>query len=233
MKRIEIQDSDTQFEEKTIARVELHEQGFTLTFDDGWCFAADHGPLEPKPGMTARLYGKGLGFNVRGLLVDGQVFFYRSEEEDQRYWADHFKEQKRQAKAAYEQGRETQLQDIAQLPLPYQSRLAGFMERAPETAWEHQGYELHICKMAVLMAEDAGEAEQVERRHDSHWRRSGEALERLLADASGNQVGAAARLAYLQLTAPEGIAKEHAGLCPLVGCQKAGCWALTQTGVEA
>lgn len=39
-------------------------------------------PVEPKVGMTIRLYGKGLGFTVRGMFLDGQQVYYRTEDED-------------------------------------------------------------------------------------------------------------------------------------------------------
>ena len=38
-------------------------------------------PVVPVVGMPARLYGRGLGYPVRGLFLDGQKVFYATEEE--------------------------------------------------------------------------------------------------------------------------------------------------------
>lgn len=75
--------NDTEYQDKTIAKVEPYENGFTMTFEDGLCFGCPKGtPVEPKPGMVARTYGKGFGSRVRGLDLDGVSVFYRTPDED-------------------------------------------------------------------------------------------------------------------------------------------------------
>lgn len=61
--------NDDQFEETTINKVEKSGDGLT----------------EPKEGMTARFYGKGIGFNVRGLFLNGNEVFYRTEEQEREH----------------------------------------------------------------------------------------------------------------------------------------------------
>lgn len=76
-------ENDQQFEDHTIKTVSDCTDGWSMTFDDGWSFFAPASSLvEPKPGMLARLYGKGIGYTVRGLVLDGVTVFYRTEAED-------------------------------------------------------------------------------------------------------------------------------------------------------
>lgn len=76
--------NDEQFEETTIESVEAHKGG-------GWSIGMGTGfhisvpadsPIEPKEGMVVRLYGKGIGFAVRGMFLDGQKVYYRNEAEE-------------------------------------------------------------------------------------------------------------------------------------------------------
>lgn len=72
--------NDEQFMETTIAEVRATEGGgWEIKRADGWCFFVPAGPVEPKVGMTARFYGRGIGHTVRGLFLDGSVVFYRDE----------------------------------------------------------------------------------------------------------------------------------------------------------
>lgn len=75
-------ENDTEFEENEVTKVQPCDNGgWTITCD--LCFfVPPESPVEPKPGMIARFYGKGFGFRVRGLFLDEQKVFYRTEEED-------------------------------------------------------------------------------------------------------------------------------------------------------
>jgi hypothetical protein len=75
---------DTQFEDVTIKKVEALESGeYVLHRSDGFSFFVPLGsPVVPTEGMSARFYGKGIGYNVRGLFIDKKEVFYRTEAED-------------------------------------------------------------------------------------------------------------------------------------------------------
>ena len=74
---------DNEFQDRTITAVEKHPDGSYEITHDGLCFYVPGStPIEPKVGMVARFYGKGLGSRVRGLYIDGQKVFYRTEAED-------------------------------------------------------------------------------------------------------------------------------------------------------
>lgn len=77
--------SDDQFRDHTIKAIDADGQGFQM--DDGWSFRCPaDSPVKPAVGMKVRLYGKGFGQRIRGMYLDGQKVYYRTETEDQ----DHF-----------------------------------------------------------------------------------------------------------------------------------------------
>jgi hypothetical protein len=66
---------DLEFEDVTVASV----NGASFERSDGWSFCIPDGAdVVVQPGMTARFYGKGIGFPVRGLFIDGQRVLYRT-----------------------------------------------------------------------------------------------------------------------------------------------------------
>lgn len=73
---------DRQYEESKITKVEKHGDGWFITRQEGWGFYIPlDSPVEPKVGMTARFYGKGMGYPVRGLFLDEQKVYYFTESE--------------------------------------------------------------------------------------------------------------------------------------------------------
>lgn len=77
-------DGDNEFEEAVVTKADGNaDRGWSITKDDGWSFwvPADS-PVEPKAGTKVRMYGRGIGSRVRGLFLDGQRVFYRTESDD-------------------------------------------------------------------------------------------------------------------------------------------------------
>jgi hypothetical protein len=76
--------NDSQFEDVTVKTAkEMLSGGWSIERSDGWSFfvPADS-PITPRAGMPVRFYGKGIGFPVRGLFLDGVRVFYRTEDEE-------------------------------------------------------------------------------------------------------------------------------------------------------
>lgn len=74
--------NDTEFEDTTLAAVRHEGAGWDVKRADGWSFFVPEGPVVPKVGSAARFYGKGIGYSVRGLFVDGRKVFYRTKAEE-------------------------------------------------------------------------------------------------------------------------------------------------------
>lgn len=78
--------NDEQFEDRTITSVSKNGSGYSITCDDGWSMFCGHNcSVEPKPGMSARFYGEGIGRPVRGLFIDGTRLWYRTAAEYEEY----------------------------------------------------------------------------------------------------------------------------------------------------
>jgi hypothetical protein len=78
-----VKTQDTDFEDVVIEAAEADSEGYTLTRKDGFSFFMPECGIIPKAGDTARFYGKGIGFPVRGLDINGQECFYRTKAEDE------------------------------------------------------------------------------------------------------------------------------------------------------
>lgn len=74
---------DKKYREHKLTKVEPSDGGgWFMTLDDGFgFFCPPESPVEPKPGMTARMYGKGFGSPVRGLFLDDVKVYYFTEAE--------------------------------------------------------------------------------------------------------------------------------------------------------
>jgi hypothetical protein len=81
-------DNDQQFERVRIRDITTYESGggWALEREDGFSFFCHpDSPVTPTAGMVATFFGRGIGYMVRGLLLDGQCVFYRTEAEDEAY----------------------------------------------------------------------------------------------------------------------------------------------------
>lgn len=75
--------NDAEFEDHVLTKVEPGEDGWSILHDGIGFWCPNLSPIEPRPGMTARFYGRGFGHRVRGLFLNGRKVFYRTEAEDQ------------------------------------------------------------------------------------------------------------------------------------------------------
>lgn len=215
---------DQDYRDFTIAKVERDRDGwFSVTLNDGWCIGV--GPdatVKPKPGKTIRLYGRGMGYPVRGIAIDGVVVRYQTEAE----YRDEAKRTAAVERAARFAEFETRRADvearIAALPANFRARFERFMAGNPDFLPEFGDYELMCCEQAVIFA-DRMSADELRRwaklPHDGQ-----KAMVPEMSDGhSGNTFGASVRLAILSHERPDWVALEHGALAVLVGCEAYGC----------
>lgn len=179
---------DKQYRDLTIEKVAAEEGGWSITFSDGWSFwIKNDSPIEPKPGMTARLYGRGIGAPIRGLYLDDVKVYYFTD-------------------AEYDEKQEIEL---------YGASPADWLERwdANRSVWSIEmgglgpGYEqcIHIT-MAEILRHMIGEGYDWRQWEDKDtWRRVGDKIEEYgfanpvvkALGLSGAQWGAAMNLAAM------------------------------------
>lgn len=216
--------ADKQYEEVVIESVRqpYADKGWEIHRDGGGCFyVPPTSPVVPKAGMTARFYGRGIGFIVRGLDIDGQEVFYRTEDEQneiQRQWVA-AEDKKRETE--YEAKREDYERRVEALPKVFKNRILKFRAANDRFRYDFEPYELFCCEEALKISVHCKTPEGVDAFHKSPWEEQAKAG--LGKDHSGNTFGAACLLAKLYLTKPEFVTKAHGALTPLVGCVEYGC----------
>lgn len=77
----EVIDTDRDYDELPLEAVEKQGKGYVLK-RDGMSLYIDDPGFEPKAGMIARYYGAGVGYAVRGVMIDGKVCRYQTAEEE-------------------------------------------------------------------------------------------------------------------------------------------------------
>jgi hypothetical protein len=215
---------DTQYEEFTITEARRYSDGngWSLSLSGGYGFGCPATDLvTPTPGMKARLYGRGFGWPVRGLEIDGHRIFYRTEQEQHDKAAADAMERELRQKADFEASESDYRTQLAALPEVFQRRFARFEAGNPEFPWRYGWYEIAACKQAVALAEHFKTPERLRAWLDKDapakdfnaWDDS----------LSGNQVGVAKRLAWWLLSEPENVVREHGAMVIIVGCEAYGC----------
>jgi len=78
--------NDEQFKDQYIFTVEPSGEGWFATMSDGWSFyIPPESSVTPEPGVKIRMYGKGIGFSVRGLFLNGVKVYYRTDLEEKEH----------------------------------------------------------------------------------------------------------------------------------------------------
>lgn len=216
---------DTEFHETTLKEVRVESDGFAVTGDDGWSFfLPKHTTVTPAAGDTMRLYGRGIGFTVRGAAVNGEVFFYRTESEEKAKHEQWCADEKAKKQADYEANRSDYERRVALLPEQLQKRFAKFAAAKADWWPEFGPYELFCCEQAVAFAaEFPSDPNGLKAWTKLSWDEQKKAVPALSSEHSGNTFGMAARLAYHLLTQPNNAEREHGALVQLVGCKDYGC----------
>lgn len=74
---------DLEYRDVIIRSVRTRKNGYDIIFGDGAeFFIYRKWGVKPHAGDTARLYGRGEGFTVRGVDINGQECFYRTPKEE-------------------------------------------------------------------------------------------------------------------------------------------------------
>jgi hypothetical protein len=224
--------NDEHYENKQLTEVTGDaESGWTLHFDSmclGCPGTSDEGQaVRPEVGMTVRTYGRGFGYPVRGLYLNEQRVYYRTEAEEEQRHQDWCADEKRKRREAFEAHREERDAKVAALPAIFQRRIQKFRDKNPEFRYEYEPYEVFCCEQAVLFARKFPTTEQLQAFAKADWKDQVAHFEGEEKEAfeghSGNTFGMSVRLAYHYLANPENVYREHGALVALVGCEAYGC----------
>lgn len=221
---LKVDPTDSEFEDDIIATVEPDGGGWAIGRANGWSFyVPETSPVTPKVGDAIRFYGRGIGYPVRGLTINGATVFYRTREQHR---LDQEQEQERsdqRRRAQFEQQRSEHDQRITALPAVMRERIAKFQAFSPDWRWQHEGYELFTCEQAVLIADALKTPDAVAEFQKEAWDEQKRIVAGLSDGHSGNTFDAACFLAKCLLTDPALVTQAHGALATLVGCKEYGC----------
>lgn len=215
---------DAEYQDFTITSVTQEDSGwFLVALSDGWCIGVGPGPaIEPQPGMSIRLYGRGTGYPVRGIVIDDVVIRYQTEAQYQAQ-AERERAADRAAKFVEFETRRVDVEArIAGLPADFRARFERFIAGNPDFLPEFGDYELMCCEQAVAFAARMSANELRAWAKLPHEEQKA-AMPEMTDGHSGNTFGFSVRLAILSHEHPHLVALEHGALTPLVGCEDYGC----------
>jgi hypothetical protein len=211
-----------------LADAKLDGEYWTLSLESSWCFGgitekmrvAAGAPI-PKKGMPYCQYGR-RGHTVRGFALDGVVVYYRTiqQQKDKDYAETRAAEAKREAELAEQ--RPTRDARRAALPAYMRQRLDQFESNNINWRRDYEPYELFICEQAVVFAKTLKTDEAILAFNEAPYDAQREMVPGMDDGHSGNTFGCAVRLARWLINKPENVAREHGGMCMLVGCKDFG-----------
>lgn len=209
--------------------------------DPGWTLVTEVGSLfcpnsegvaePPKPGERARFYGQGVGYSVRGVVVNDRVYHYLSATDAEAARDAALKQEAAARRRTFDEARAEFDKTVAALPEPFRQRIARFLTK-PEWGPEFSPYELFVCTEAVKFAEALKTPEAIAAFYKLSYNEQRAQVPAMADGHSGNTFSAACSLARLYVRNPELVPKYHGALCGLVGCDAYGCWA-SSAGAQA
>lgn len=215
---------------------DFEEYKITKVFDgeNHWCVYSTSSMITfpkvegatPKEGSVLRTYPRSFGRQVRGVFIDGQKVYYRTEaEEKERHQQWLAKREQKQREEAEANAAEADAR-IAKLPQPFQDRIQGFRKRKPDFRWKFEEYELYCCEQAAVFAQAFPTPEAIEKFAKAKSDAQLQMLPSLDQEHSGNTFGASVQFARLFVAGNyDFLFKAHGAMCPLVGCDDYGCYA--------
>jgi hypothetical protein len=222
MIKVKYPKNDNQYHEVIIKSVD--ESSFTG--NNGWLFyAPKDSKVKPKIGTIARFYGRGIGHTVRGLFLDGEEVFYKTELQEKIAQEKQIEDDKIKRQKEYESKNIHELDArYERLPEVFRKRLDKYRNTNPNFRRDYETYELFCCEQAVIFSQTFNTIEALDKWYPIKEYNNQKLQCPLLSnDHSGNTFGMAVRLARWYLTNPENVIKEHGALTPLVGCEEYGC----------
>jgi len=232
---------DTQFTEHKITLVQDESDGWAIEFDGGFSILCgrERCTEPPRVGETARLYGKGFGYPVRGIVIEGRVYRYLTEAEEEQEHTRGIRAQQEERQRELDATQPERDRRVAALPEAFQRRIERLQRATPHWRRDHEGYELFVCEEAqkviayvwrLTSRERALNALAVQNAVKDFYDSPDKQKAAGISDEhSGNTFGMACRLASDFLNdfdkTPTRVERGHGALCALVGCKDYGCWA--------
>lgn len=203
---------------------------YDIVLESGVCFglSAEYG-VAPKKGDEVTLHTKNWS-NIRGLDLNGQKVFYKSDEDLEREHKQYVEEKEQKDKEVFARDKADLDAKYEALPECFKKRIDKFRNNNPDFRWKYESYEMFCCTQAVAIAEELktslpGKEEEFEKAAKS-WDMKvlKKFIPSLSEEHSNNTYGCAMKLGQMYYHGQEdNIIKLHGALAPLVGSKEYGC----------
>jgi len=224
-KSLKIKETDHEFYQHALEKVKDYDKDlWKLTVDGGSMITCPKiKNFIPMQGMMVRFYGKGFGYSVRGLEINGCIMYYRTPQQAEE---DHIKMCKRhdsEDKKRFKKNKKKLDGDYNALPELFKQRINKFRNNNPDFRWKYESYEIFCCKEALKIANALKTIDEIQKWKNFPWEEQKKIVD-IDEGHSGNTFGCAVNLACLYLSkCPENIVKQYGALAPLVGSKEYGC----------
>jgi len=198
---LEIKKTDNEFYDHALEKVSDYDKdSWELTINRGSMICCvKRGGFVPMPGMTTRFYGKGFGYPVRGIEIEGHIMYYRTPAQAE---ADHkkmCKQMDKEAKERFKKNKKRNEKDYKSLPYVYKKRMDRLRFKSPNDRYDWEPYEMFILVQSAEIAKHLKTVECIDKWKDISWEEQKKAVPMLSDSHSGNTFGAAVHLAKMYL----------------------------------
>lgn len=214
---------DNEYEDTIIKSVSESNGYYSIERIDGWSFDIDKKyNVIPEVNDKIRFYGRGMGFTVRGVAINGKVLYYKTKEQEREDHKKYCEELEQKRKNEFEENKNSLDEKYNALPEIFKKRIDKFRASNKNFRWEYENYEMFCCEEAVKIANCLKTEENINKWKDLSYE---EQIKLVPIDKghSGNTFGCAVSLAKLYITSPAFVELAHGALTPLVGCKEYGC----------
>ena len=207
-----------------ITKIEESEGRYSVQRDDGWWSGFEKTDFLPMVGDWIVTYGRGMGQPVRGIDIEGEEVYYRTEPEDTRKREEEQKARDAIKKTKAGEELEKTNQTISTLPRCFQKRIQRFRKNNPDFYWQYESYELFCCVDAIKISNvirNLNPDPYIAARQFYHM--PFDEQKRLAPNLdnghSGNSFAFACRLAAHFLSDERLVFSEHMAMSQLIGCE--------------
>ena len=214
--------TDTQFEEYILDKVSGCGDSWDIQVNEGSCLCIPKTGFIPKQNMKAKFYGKGFGYTVRGVVIEGTVIYYRTPDEAEQDHKAYCKKMDADRARSFKKNLKKMDAEYDALPDVFKQRIDKFRKANPNFRRDYEGYEMFTIKEAIKIANAIKDPDKI----DEFYKKPFEEQVKIAGideGHSGNTFGCACNLALWYLKQPEMVVKTHGALAPLVGCKEYGC----------
>jgi len=213
-------ESDTEYQTYILEKVIDHKNKWELKFNGGtYLYVKKIKNFIPTENMSIKIYGKGFGYPVRGVEINGNIFYYLTPAQQEKKHKKMCIEMDKRDKNNFIKNKKSLDKKYNSLPQCFKERIDGFRKNNKDFRWKFEAYEMFCCQEAIKIAEYFKSPKKIMDWKNKKYTPMPKCIDE---GHSGNTFGCAVVLAYNYLLNPQNVNRIHGALSPLVGSKEYG-----------